>query len=95
MTEYKPRYRWRATAPETVNQFSGYDQGMCFGRIYVMQGGVSDGQWWWTMNHPDLSPDFYIGKSGLEETAREASRRVEEMYDKAKAENWLLSKQSA
>lgn len=92
MTEYQPRYRWRPDSPDTPNDFLGHENGRVFGRIRLMNGGPSDGQWWWILNHQDLRLEFNTGNAGLAENAREASRYVEEMYDRAKAEDWFLPK---
>lgn len=89
MSEYRPKYKWRLSWPDSVDDFTGLENGRSFGRFYRRIGGMAEEEWWWTMNCIDLDPRFGSHTSGLAVTRREACRKIEEIYDAAKDGGWI------
>lgn len=85
--KYRPRYQWRLTWPvERDDDFAGYDGEQYIGRIYQTHHDPIKGKWNWNASYPKGfrgTPPLPIG--GFVDTAREASRKVEEYWDDAKA----------
>jgi hypothetical protein len=89
MPEYIPRYKWRATWPDEPRQdFVGEDEGEIFGRIRLDTTTHNrQGMWMWNSGFSSWIKKRVMPQSGWAETAREASRMVEEHYERLKAEN--------
>lgn len=86
MTEYRPHYNWRLTWPgEVEDDFVAADGDEYVGRIYQTHHEPIRGRWKWNAAYPKSfrgSPPLPIG--GFVDTAREASRMVEEYWDRLK-----------
>lgn len=87
MTEYRPHYKWRLTWPgERDDDFAGYDGEQYIGRIYRTDWEPIRGRWKWNGNYPPAFRGVVPSpNSGFVRSAREASQRVEEYWDKLKA----------
>lgn len=83
--EYKPRYQWRRTWPDTENHFTGFDGKWTVGRIHAHHTG----NWLWFAglsecpHGPALCP-----ASGSEATARLAAKAAEDCYDRMLRGEW-------
>lgn len=82
--EYKPLYLWRETWPGEGHQdFSAFDNGESFGRIQLdLTTHTKKSKWMWNITHIKWARKHILPHSGWEDTAKEASRRVEEYYHK-------------
>jgi hypothetical protein len=89
MEEYVPRYKWRETWPGEGHQdFVGVDGDEIFGRIMLdTTTHTKKGKWMWSGGFLRWKRIRVMPQSGWAETAREASREVEEHYEKTKAAN--------
>ncbi|MGO7015936.1 hypothetical protein [Rhizobium leguminosarum] len=83
---YQPRYKWRETWPgEGYQEFTGFDGDQSFGRIQQDQTSLGKvGMWKWNITHIPWVRKQIVPHSGWEAMSREASRRVEEHYEKLK-----------
>jgi hypothetical protein len=84
--DYIPRYRWRETWPGEGHQdYEASDGGTSFGRISLDTVTLKKGQWRWAITFIPwvLIHSGYV-HNGWAPTAREASRLVEELYDRLK-----------
>jgi len=84
--QYQPRYKWQETWPGGGKQdFVGYDGKEIVGRIQVDQTtSGKENQWRWNGGFASWIRRRIMPQQGWEATAREASRKVEEHYDKLK-----------
>jgi hypothetical protein len=82
--EYKPLYQWQETWPgEGSQDFEAFDNGESFGRIRLdLTTHTKKGKWKWNITHIRWVRRQIISHGGWEDTAREASRRVEDHYHK-------------
>ncbi|RWY68280.1 hypothetical protein EHI48_30090 [Rhizobium sp. WSM1325] len=82
--QYQPIYTWRQTWPgEGYQDFTGFDGEESFGRVQLDQMSHGrTGMWKWDVTHPPWIRQYIVPHTGWEETAREACRRVEELYHK-------------
>ncbi|WP_455874550.1 hypothetical protein [Rhizobium yanglingense] len=86
--EYQPKYKWRETWPgEDHQDFVSLDGDLQFVRIYLdLTSGSRARQWRWAINTIPWQRQNILPHNGWEPTAREASRKVEELYEQIK---WL------
>ena len=82
-SDEKPRYKWRHTwADRNGNDFVGYKNGTCLGRIFQIDYTVQNIKWFWLVEHVALErPERETRTTGWELSAREAACRVEQSYD--------------
>ncbi|WP_105437680.1 hypothetical protein [Neorhizobium sp. T25_13] len=92
MTEpYQPGYQWKRTQidendPPTDLDWIGYDGVGAVGRIRKEMHGPTKGKWHWAGWVPrNLKGTTPTPNAGYCETAREATRMVEEYWDRCKA----------
>jgi hypothetical protein len=87
MTEvYQPRYRWRETWPGEGHQdYQAFDGDQSFGRIQLDKTSHTKiGLWKWNITHIPWVRKYIMPHGGWAADAREASRMVEEHYDRLK-----------
>lgn len=95
MPEYKPLYSWRVTWPDPFDadthktDFCGWDGDVCIGRIRLEDRTPKKGQWQWSGQGPIPIKHRLLPQQGFVETAREASRKVEEYYHALMRHNGL------
>ena len=79
----KPRYKWRHTwADRSGNDFVGYENGACVGRIFQLDYTAQSQKWFWLVEHVPLErPERERRSAGWEWSAREAACRAEKCYD--------------
>ncbi|MDR7148031.1 hypothetical protein [Rhizobium sp. BE258] len=84
--EYKPKYRWKETWPgEGQEDYEAFDVDKSFGRIQIDKtSDTKIGQWKWNITHIDWARQHILPHGGWAPDAREASRMVEEHYEKLK-----------
>ena len=75
----KLQYRWVKTWPDAVDDFSAIDGRETIGRIYKYETGPQKDRWFWTMTALSENRQT-IACDGIEATAREAGRQVENAY---------------
>jgi hypothetical protein len=85
--QYEPRYKWRETWPGEGHQdFAAWDGEESFGRIQLDTITHNrKGKWKWNVTHISwvrIHKGYVHG--GWADDAREASRMVEELYDRLK-----------
>lgn len=82
--DWKPSLIWRHTWPHRGPDYAAYDGERPVGRVYRMEGGPQGDRWYWSMHAhgPDVTPGY--GRSGYEDEARGAARRVEEVWQSVK-----------
>lgn len=82
-SDEKPRYKWRHTwADRSGNDFVGYKNGYCLGRIFQIDYTMQKEKWFWLVEHIALErPERESRTAGWEFSAREAACRVEQSYD--------------
>ena len=87
--EYQPKYRWKETWPGEGHQdFQAFEGNQSFGRIQLDKtSGSYIGKWKWNITHIPWVRKHPMPHSGWEETAREASRAVEELYERLKVDH--------
>jgi len=86
MEPYKPKYKWRETWPGEGHQdFAAWDGDLQFGRISYDSVTLKKGQWRWALTHIPWVKRRDFVHNGWAPDAREASRLVEELYDRVKA----------
>ncbi|KQV39910.1 MULTISPECIES: hypothetical protein [unclassified Rhizobium] len=92
---YKPLYHWQPTWPgekglhgKPRQDFVGIDREEFIGRIRLEIGGPMNGKWQWSGQGPHLR-DRILPHQGYCDTAREASRMVEEYYHRLMRRNGL------
>jgi len=87
---YEPRYQWKRTQiddndPPTDLDWIGLDSTDYIGRIRKETNGPTKGKWQWAGSYPRThkgSPP--IPNTGWVDTARIATQKVEEYWDRAK-----------
>jgi hypothetical protein len=91
MAEYKPRYRWKETWPgetgmdgKPLQDFAAWDGELQFGRISLDETSLKKGQWIWAISYIPWTRKAVFPHHGWAPNARDASRLVEETYDKLK-----------
>ncbi|AGB71793.1 MULTISPECIES: hypothetical protein [Rhizobium] len=79
----KPQYKWRHTwADRCGNDFVGYKDGKCIGRVFQIDYTAQRDRWFWLIEHvPVERPARENRSAGWEWTAREAACRAEKCYD--------------
>ena len=79
----KPQYKWRHTwADRSGNDFVGYRDGKCIGRVFQIDYTAQRDKWFWLIEHvPVERPERESRTAGWEWTAREAACRAEKSYD--------------
>ncbi|AVA20695.1 hypothetical protein NXC24_CH01028 [Rhizobium sp. NXC24] len=79
----KPRYKWRHTwAGKKGDDFVGYKDGTCVGRIFRLDYTQQCEKWFWLVEHVPLERlERQCPSGGWEWGAREAACRVEKCYD--------------
>ncbi|TCU05373.1 hypothetical protein EV132_13634 [Rhizobium sullae] len=84
--EFQPKYKWRESWPGEGHQdFVSWDGDLQFGRILLDLATASRAlQWRWAINTIPWQRQNILPHSGWAPTAREASRRVEELYEQIK-----------
>lgn len=96
ITEYKPLYRWQETWPQDrdrdgnrLRDYVGRDGDITVGRIRFEDAGPMKGKWQWNGGGPiyGLRVGRLLPQQGYCETAREASRMVEEYYHRLMRHN--------
>lgn len=92
MTEpYQPRYQWRQTeigpkAEPTQFDWCGFDGEAYIGRIRKESAGPMEGQWQWAASYPRLLRGAKeMPNTGHEDTARLATQKIEEFWDRCLA----------
>jgi hypothetical protein len=82
-SDEKPQYKWRHTwADRNGNDFVGYKDGMCVGRIFQIDYTYQRDKWFWLVEHVPLErPARECRSAGWEWSAREAACRAEKCYD--------------
>lgn len=90
MTEpYQPRYQWKRTQideNDTPTDFDwiGMDGVHYIGRIRKEMHGPTNGQWHWAGSYPRTHKGTPpLPNAGYAATARDATQKVEEYWDKA------------
>ncbi|MBB4228509.1 hypothetical protein [Rhizobium mongolense] len=85
--EYQPKYKWRETWPGEGHQdFVSVDGDLQFGRIYLdLTTSSRARQWRWAISAIPGQRQNILPHNGWQPTAREASRKVEELYEQIKA----------
>ncbi len=95
--EYKPKYKWRVTWPDPSDadshktDFCGWDGDICVGRIRFEAHGKMKNKWQWTGQGPvrGISKGRLMPQQGYEDTARNASAKAEDYYERLMAYNGL------
>ncbi|MFJ6324106.1 MULTISPECIES: hypothetical protein [unclassified Rhizobium] len=79
----KPQYKWRHTwADRSGNDFVGYKDGACIGRVFKLDYTTQSKKWFWLVEHMPLErPERESRSAGWEWSAREASCRAEKCFD--------------
>ncbi len=79
----KPQYKWRHTwADRSGNDFVGYKDGACIGRIFQIDYTAQRDKWFWLVAHVSLErPERECRSAGWEWSARDAACRTEKCYD--------------
>ncbi len=79
----KPQYKWRHTwADRSGNDFVGYKDGKCIGRVFQIDYTPQRDRWFWLIEHvPVERPARENRSAGWEWTVREAACRAEKCYD--------------
>jgi hypothetical protein len=91
-SDYTPRYKWRITWPDPGDadshktDFSGWDEGICIGRITLQPHGLTKGTWMWSGHGPRVRERLFPHQ-GYQPTARDAARMVEDYYERLMAHN--------
>ncbi len=82
-SDEKPQYKWRHTwADRSGNDFVGYRDGKCIGRVFQIDYTAQRDKWFWLIEHvPVERPERESRTAGWEWTAREAACRAEKSYD--------------
>jgi hypothetical protein len=85
--DYQPRYKWTETWPgEGKQDFVAIENGEPFGRIQLDEITHNrQGTWKWNATHVAWAKQHPLPHGGWADTAREASRMVEEYHDRLKA----------
>jgi hypothetical protein len=90
MKNYQPKYKWRETWPGEGHQdFAAWDGETPVGRIRLEESGPMNGRWHWSGNGGPNVKRRLTPNTGYVATAREASRMVEDYYDRLMASNGL------
>jgi hypothetical protein len=95
--EYQPKYKWRVTWPDQEDagsqqtDFSGWDVDIYIGRIRLEPHGLKKGQWQWSGGGPNGVRERLLRHQGFAPTAREASRMVENYYERLMRHNGLIA----
>jgi len=82
-SDEKPQYKWRHTwADRSGNDFVGYKDGACIGRIFQIDYTAQRDKWFWLVAHVPLErPERECRSAGWEWSARDAACRTEKCYD--------------
>ena len=75
----KLTHRWVKTWQDAVDDFSAMDGQETIGRIYKYENGPQKDRWFWTMTALSENRQS-IACDGIEDSAREAARRVEDSH---------------
>lgn len=93
---YQPKYKWRVTWPDPsdadshTTDFCGWDGDVCIGRIRFEPQGLKKNMWQWSGHGPKKLPKGRLTPhQGYEDTARNASAKVEDYYERLLAHNEL------
>lgn len=85
---YQPRYQWKMTdfgdgdVPTNLD-WCGFDGAAYIGRIRKDTAGPTKGKWQWAGSYPrGLRDAKEIPNTGFVDTARIATQRVEEFWDR-------------
>ena len=81
------KYRWVRTWPgetgldgKLLEDYIGYDGDTQIGRIYLDQQTLKKGKYFWAIQYPKGGKP-YQPNSGWKDTAADAARHVEEVWD--------------
>jgi hypothetical protein len=84
--ELRPRYKWRRTSVGFEEDFTGFDDGMRFGRIWVDNRLGPDNRWQWSCL-VGMARVLNSPSKGAADIPRQAARDVEDHYDALKRLN--------
>jgi len=83
--DYQPKHKWRETwLDESHQDFAAWEGDLQFGRIFLDLTSLKKGQWIWAINHIPWQRRTIMPHHGWAVDVREASRLVEETYDRLK-----------
>jgi hypothetical protein len=99
--DYRPKYKWRETWPgetgldgEPLQDFQGWDGDVSVGRIRLEDAGPMKGKWQWSGHGSQKGiRKRLLPHQGYVATAREASRMVEDYYERLLRHNGMKGSQ--
>ena len=101
MIEYRPKYKWRETWPgetgrdaKALQDFQGWDGETPVGRIRLEDAGPMEGKWQWSGHGSKRGiKKRLLPHQGYVATARDASRVVEDYYERLLRHNGMKGSQ--